>query len=87
MQKLGIQKQKVLLNLGKHNRTGEADELREALDQMKVPRFATEIPELAAFDKANAQGVPVYDADDKQAQRAWKLFQAVGKEIVDGKAR
>ena len=87
LQKLGIQKHKVLLNLVKHNRKGEADELREALDQMKVPRFATEIPELAAFDKANAQGVPVYDADDKQAQRAWKLFQAVGKEIIDGKAR
>ena len=86
LQKLGIKKHKVLLNLVKHNRKGEADELREALDQMKIPRFATEIPELAAFDKANAQGVPVFAADDKQAQRAWKLFQSVGKEIVNGKA-
>ncbi len=86
LKKLGIQKHKVLLNMVKHNRKGEADELREALDLQKTPRFQTEIPELAAFDKANANGVPVYAVDDKQADRAWKLFQSVGKEIMNGKA-
>jgi chromosome partitioning protein len=82
LRKLGITKHRVLLNMVKHNRRGEADELRSALEALHVPLFKAEIPELVAFDKANASGVPVYAVDDERAERAWAAFQAVGKEIT-----
>jgi hypothetical protein len=46
--------------------------------------FTTAIPNLVAFDKASAQGVPVYDVDDRRAARAWEAFEALGKEITNG---
>ncbi len=74
-------KYKILLNRVKHNRVKEATELRAALNEMEVPVFQTEIPDLAAFDKASAQGVAVYDVQDPRASRAWQSFLDLGKEI------
>jgi cellulose biosynthesis protein BcsQ len=51
---------------------------------MGVKVFATEIPDLVAFDKASSQGVPVYEADDRRAGRAWEAFEALGEEIRHG---
>ena len=73
---------RVLLNKVRHNRKKEADELRAALNNNKHPTFKTEIPDFAAFDKANAQGVPVYGVTDDRAARAWESFEAVGNEIL-----
>ena len=72
---------RVLLNRVKHNRPKEAAELRAALVAMNIPMFTTEIPDLAAFDKASGQGVPVHAISDDRAARAWEAFEAVGKEI------
>lgn len=72
---------RVMLNRVKHNRPKEAAELRAALTGMNIPVFETEIPDLAAFDKASAQGVPVYAVNDDRAARAWGAFEALGKEI------
>jgi chromosome partitioning protein len=74
----------VLLNRVRHNRPQEATELREAIAETGVRVFTTEIPDLVAFDKASAQGVPVYDVDDRRAARAWEAFEALGKEITNG---
>lgn len=39
----------------------------------------------AAFEKAAAEGVPVYGIkDDRNAMRAWASYEAAGKEIVHG---
>jgi chromosome partitioning protein len=74
----------VLLNRVRHNRPQEATELREAIAETGARVFTTEIPDLVAFDKASAQGVPVYDVDDRRAARAWEAFEALGKEITNG---
>ncbi len=75
---------RVLLNRVKHNRPQEAADLREALAEQGVSVFKAEIPDLVAFDKASAQGVPVYEVDDRRATRAWEAFEDVGKEIING---
>jgi chromosome partitioning protein len=50
-----------------------------------IPVFKTEIPRLAAFEKAAAEGVPVYSVkDDRNAARAWATYEAAGKEIAYG---
>jgi len=33
-------------------------------------------------EKAAAAGVPVYDVKDPNATRAWKAYQAAGKELL-----
>jgi chromosome partitioning protein len=76
---------RVLLNRVRHNRPKEATELRAALDAMGAKVFKTEIPDLAAFDKAAAQGVVVYDVNDPRALRAWDAFEALGEEILYGR--
>jgi chromosome partitioning protein len=86
LKSLGVTHHRVLLNRVRHNRRKEADDLRAALATMGVPTFLTEIPELAAFDKANAQGVPVFAVHDERAARAWEAVQAVGKEIIHAEA-
>jgi chromosome partitioning protein len=75
---------RVLLNRVKHNRPQEAIDLRAALTGMGVKVFAAEIPDLVAFDKASAQGVPVYKVDDRRAARAWEAFESLGEEIRHG---
>jgi chromosome partitioning protein len=75
---------RVLLSRVKHNRPQEAADLRDALLDLGVKIFAAEIPDLVAFDKASAQGVPVYEVDDRRAMRAWEAFENVGKEIING---
>ena len=77
----GTKNFRVLLNRVKHNRPREAADLRAALVSMGVPVFTAEIPDLAAFDKASAHGVPVSAVDDDRARRAWEAFEAVGGEI------
>lgn len=75
---------RVLLNRVKHNRPQEAIDLRAALTGMGVKVFVAEIPDLVAFDKASAQGVPVYEVDDRRAARAWEAFESLGEEIRHG---
>lgn len=83
LKSLNIKHHRVLLNRVKHNRRKEATDLRAALETMGIPTFKNEIPEYAAFDKANAQGIPVYAVHDDRASVAWEAFEAVGKEIQE----
>jgi chromosome partitioning protein len=60
----------------------EGPQLRADLTAQGIPLFAVDIPRLKAFEKAAAAGVPVYDAKDTNAMRAWKAYQAAGKELL-----
>jgi len=75
----------VLLNRVKHNRPQEAADLRAALTEMGFTVLRAEIPDLVAFDKASAQGVPVYEVDDRRSARAWEAFEAAAREITNGR--
>jgi len=60
--------------------------LRAELVKQDIPTFTAEIPRLKSFERAAAEGVPVYAVKhDRNAARAWAAYQCVGKEILDGK--
>jgi chromosome partitioning protein len=58
--------------------------LRAELQRQRIPVFRAEIPRLKSFEKAAAEGVPVYQASDPRAKRAWKSYEDAGKEICNG---
>jgi chromosome partitioning protein len=62
----------------------DGPQLRAHLKKIGIPVFKADIPRLKAFDKAYYAGVPVCDVDDPRADRAWKAYSAVGKEIRNG---
>lgn len=56
---------------------------RSQLIEADFPMFKTEIARMAVFQKAEAAGVPVYAVkSDRNRQKAWDLYAAVGKEII-----
>jgi chromosome partitioning protein len=85
LHELGNDRYRVLLTMVHTSRLVEAKQLRTSLTQNAIPVFKAEIPRLAAFDKAAAAGVPVYDVNDSRAARAWASYEAVGKEISRGR--
>jgi chromosome partitioning protein len=85
LRSLGNQRHKVLLTMVPPKPRTEGQQLREMLISEGIPVFKTEIPRLAAFEKAAAEGVPVYSVkDDRNAARAWATYEAAGKEIAYG---
>ena len=63
----------------------DGQQLRDMLVSERIRVFNAEIPRLAAFEKAAAEGVPVYSVkEDRNAPRAWDAYEAAGKEIIDG---
>ena len=76
---------RVLLTMVPPKPRTEGQQLREMLRREGIPAFTAEIPRLAAFEKAAAEGVPVYSVrDDRNAGRAWEAYEAAGKEIIRG---
>lgn len=75
---------RVLIARVKHNRFKLATDLRAALASQDIPLFKTEIPELAAYEKASAEGVIVSKVQDENAAKAWEAIEALGKEIAHG---
>src|SRR5215510_7605980 len=76
---------RVLLTMVPPKPRTEGQQLRDMLNEQGIPVFQTEIPRLAAFEKAAAEGVAVYDVkNDRNAARAWEAYEAAGKEIIDG---
>ena len=65
----------------------EADgvQLRAELKKQGIPLFTADIPRLKCFEKAAAEGVPVYDVPDARAPRAWEAYQSAGKELSNGR--
>jgi chromosome partitioning protein len=85
LRSLGNKTHRVLLTMVPPKPRTEGQQLRDMLVSEGIPVFATEIPRLAAFEKAAAEGVPVYGVrDDRNAARAWEAYEAAGKEITHG---
>ena len=81
LQELKSTRYKVLLTMVPAKPRTEGSQLRTMLHENHVPVFATEIPRLAAFEKAAAEGVAVNAVKDARAARAWESYEAAGKEI------
>jgi chromosome partitioning protein len=60
----------------------EGAQLRAILSKQEIPVFTADIPRLKSFEKAAAEGVPVYDVNDPRARRAWDAYESVGKEVM-----
>jgi chromosome partitioning protein len=85
LRSLGNTCHRVLLTMVPPKPRTDGQQLRHMLTGQGIPVFASEIPRLAAFEKAAAEGLPVYGVrDDRNAARAWDTYEAVGKEIVGG---
>jgi chromosome partitioning protein len=80
-------KYRVLLTMVPPKPRTEGQQLRDMLMEQGIPVFQSEIPRLAAFEKAAADGLPVYAVkDDRNAIRAWEAYESVGKEIANGRS-
>lgn len=64
-------------------RTVNSRTARRFLQKEKLPIFKTEIPLLIAFERASNQGKTVNEINDERSQKAWKKYQAVGKEMIE----
>jgi chromosome partitioning protein len=82
LQEIGHDRYRVLLTRVPPRPRTDGAQLRAMLVQNEIPVFTAEIPNLVAFDKASAEGVPVYEVDDPRAQRAWEAYELAGKEIL-----
>ncbi len=83
LHQLKNERYKVLLTMVPPKPRTDGGQLREKLAEQSIPVFTTEIPRLTAFEKAAAEGVPVYSVKDERAARAWAAYEAAGKEIVE----
>lgn len=79
---LGAKNWRVLLTMVSPDAKKEVTELRDLLTSQKVPLFETSIPRFKAFQKAASTGQIVSAVDDRNAQRAWEAYAAVGKELT-----
>jgi chromosome partitioning protein len=85
LRNLGNKTHRVLLTMVPPRPRTEGQQLRDMLNGEGIPVFAAEIPRLAAFEKAAAEGVPVYGVkDDRNAGRAWEAYEAAGREVTRG---
>lgn len=73
---------RVLLTRVAPDAARQALDLRELLAARDVPVFKAEIPRLKAFEKAAAAGTIVSAVDDRNAERAWAAYEAVGRELL-----
>jgi chromosome partitioning protein len=85
LQTLKNERYRVLLTMVPPKPRTDGQQLRDMLIEQAVPVFQAEIPRLAAFEKAAADGIPVSAVkDDRNAGRAWEAYVAAGKEIIHG---
>ena len=76
---------RVLLTMVPAKPRVDGQQLRDMLNSESIPVFTSEIPRFAAFEKAAAEGVPVYAVkDDRNAARAWHAYEAAAQEIAHG---
>jgi chromosome partitioning protein len=82
LHKLGCDRYKVLLTMTPPVPRQETEQLRRALTAQEIPVFTVPVPRLIAFEKAAADGVPVYAVKDERAQRGWAAYLAAGEELI-----
>lgn len=81
LQAIGAKSYKVLLTIVPPKPSRDADEARAMLQKARVPVFKSQISRLVAFQKAALEGVPVGLAKDSRAEKGWREYLAVAKEI------
>lgn len=82
---LAHKRHRVLLTMVPPKPRTDGQQLRDALVAQGVPMFVAEVPRLAVFEKAAAEGVPVYSVKgDRNGTRAWESYEAAGREMIDG---
>lgn len=81
LKSIGAKSYKVLLTIVPPKPSRDGDEAREMLKKGNVPVFKSQISRLVAFQKAALEGVPVNLARDARAEKGWKEYLAVAKEI------
>ncbi|MGD0776072.1 MAG: ParA family protein [Candidatus Solibacter sp.] len=86
LREIGSDRYRILITKVRPRPNRDADKLRADLADSGITAvFESEIPNLIAFDKASARGVPVSEIrDDDNAPRAWAAYEAAGKEICNG---
>ena len=82
LQKIGATNYRILLAIVPPKPSRDGEEARRLLEEQGLPLFTSEIPRLAALQKAALQGKVVRDVDDPRAQRAWEHYVALGEEIL-----
>ena len=83
--KLAADKYRVLLTKVPPPPEPDGPQLRAVLQREEIPVFEADIPRLKSFEKAAAEGVPVYAVQqDARAKRAWQAYEAIGKEMTNG---
>ena len=85
LHQIGSTKYRVLLTKVPPPPEQEGAQLRAELVANGVPLFTAEIPRLKAVEKAVAAGVTVDAIHEPRARRVWESYQAVGKEILNGR--
>lgn len=81
LKSLQVTKYRVLITKVAPDEEAEAVELRRLLAKIDAPVFKAEIPRLKAYKKAAMAGVIVSAKIDKQGDRAWAAYEAVGREL------
>ena len=87
LRSVGTDRYRILLTKVPPPPENDGIELRKLLTSAKTPIFRAEMPRLKCFEKATAQGVPVYGVDDPRAVRAWQAYESAAKEISNGKKK
>ena len=83
VRKFAPEKYRVLLTRVPPRPEPEGPQLRQELNTQGIAVFTAEIPRLKTFEKAASEGVPVRDVS--RGARAWEAYEAVGKEIINGR--
>jgi chromosome partitioning protein len=83
--KLAADKYRVLLTKVPPPPEPDGPQLRAVLQREGIPVFEADIPRLKSFERAAAEGVPVYAVQqDARAKRAWQAYEAAGREMTNG---
>jgi len=85
MKKMGSEQYRVLLTRIPPPPRREEQDAREMLNTVGFPLFQGRIREFVAFQKAALEGLTVKDVTDRRAKIAWKDYESIGKEILNGK--
>ncbi len=82
--KLAPDKYRVLMTKVPPPPETDGSQLRAVLQRERIPVFVADIPRLKSFERAAAEGVPVYGVQhDPRAKRGWEAYEAVGKEMTN----
>lgn len=60
----------------------DGEDAKKYLESLEIPVFSTIVRRYVAYQKASAEGVPVYAVNDRKAQQAWQDYVNLGREVL-----